>query len=145
MSDSTTLFGFFNSKESMRSNESQSHGLPESVVGIHIEGPSRDGFLFYPVLRTKAGESHFSPLREFPAIRPDGKSHDWSLDYDPDGAEGNGRITVTFDGRSSTFDLDAGERERGTTFDRFGIVTSWIDGNSQDVNWDDVSYTAGQK
>jgi hypothetical protein len=144
VSDSTTLFGFYNSKESMRSNESQRDGLPESVLGVHIEGPSSEGFLFYPVLRTSGGGSQFGGPRGFPSIRPDGTTHDWSLDYDPNGADGNGRITVTLDGRSNTFDLSDGDVEQGTTFDRFGIVTSWIDGNSQDVYWDDVSYTVGQ-
>jgi hypothetical protein len=145
VSDSTTLFGFYNSKESMRFNESQRDGLPESVVGIHIEGPSSEGFLFYPVLRTKGGGSQFGSPREFPSILPDGRTHDWGLEYDPAAAEGKGRMTVRLDDKSHTFDLQAGEKERGTTFDRFGIVTSWIDGNSQDVYWDDVSYTNTQK
>lgn len=144
VSDSTTLFGFYNSKESMQSNESQRDGLPESVVGIHIEGPSSEGFRFYPVLRTKGGGSQYGAPRTFPSIMPDGKVHDWSMTYDPQGAGGNGQITVTLDSRSNTFDLGPGNKERGTTFDRFGIVTSWIDGNSQDVYWDDVSYTVGQ-
>ena len=34
---------------------------------------------------------------------------------------------------------------RTEAFDRFGIVTSWIDGNSQDVYWDDLSYTLRQQ
>jgi hypothetical protein len=29
-------------------------------------------------------------------------------------------------------------------FDRFGIVTSWIDGNSVDAYWDDITYTVAQ-
>jgi hypothetical protein len=145
VSDSTTLFGFYNSTDSMRPSDSQRDGLPESVVGIHVEGPSSEGFRFYPVLRTKGGGSEYGAPREFPTILPDGKPHDWRLDYDPAGAEGQGRITVTLDGRSNTFDLSAGDKARGTTFDRFGIVTSWIDGNSQDVYWDDVSYTVGQE
>jgi hypothetical protein len=100
---------------------------------------------FYPVLRTTGGGSQFGSPREFPSIRPDGASHAWSLEYDPDGADEKGRVTVTLDGQSNTFDLSAGDKERGTTtFDRFGIVTSWIDGNSQNVYWDDVSYTTGQ-
>lgn len=142
VSDSTTLFGFYNSKDSMRSNESQKDGLPESVVGIHIEGPSSEGFLFYPVLRPNGGDSRFGEYREFPSILPDGLSHDWSFEYDPAGAEGRGRITVSLDGKSHSFDLPPEDKARGTVFDRFGIVSSWIDGNSQDVFWDDVSYTA---
>ena len=30
------------------------------------------------------------------------------------------------------------------TFDRFGLVTPWIDGNGQVVYFDDVTYTTGQ-
>ena len=145
VSDSTTLFGFYNSKDSMRQNGSQSDGLPESVVGIHIEGPSSQGFLFYPVMRLKGGNSRFGNVREFSVIHPDGKSHDWSMKYDPGGADGRGQITIVFDGRSKAFDFEADDQRRGTTFDRFGIVTSWIDGNSQQVYWDDVTYTVAQE
>jgi hypothetical protein len=145
VSDSTALFGFYHSKESMRPSDSQRDGVPESVLGIHLEGPSSEGFRFYPVLRNRGSQSRISALREFPSIRPDGKVHDWSLDYDPAAAAGSGRITVALDAQSHTFDLGEGDQERGTTFDRFGIVTSWIDGNSQDVYWDDVSYTSTQK
>jgi hypothetical protein len=144
VSDSTTLFGFYNSRDSMTSNASQTDGLPESVLGIHVEGPSRDGFRFYPVVRLKSGTSRFGRLSDFPLIYPDGKSHNWSLEYDPVGAAGKGQITVTLDGKSSTFDLEGGTKSRRTTFDRFGIVTSWIDGNSQDVYWDDIAYTVSQ-
>jgi len=51
---------------------------------------------------------------------------------------------VVFDGDSRTFDLEEGDRSAGTTFDRFGIVTSWIDGNSQNIYWDDITYTVPQ-
>jgi hypothetical protein len=145
VSDSTVLFGFYHSKDSMRPNDSQRDGVPESVLGIHIEGPSREGFRFYPVLRNRGGGSTLGTPREFPSILPDGQVHDWSLDYDPAAAAGKGRITVALDRHAHTFELGDGDNARGTTFDRFGIVTSWIDGNSQDVYWDDVSYTSGQK
>jgi hypothetical protein len=145
VSDSTTFFGFYNSVDSMRSNDSQRDGLPESVLGIHVEGPSRDGFRFYPVLRTKGGGSKFGRVREFPTILPDSKSRDWSLAYDPGGANGKGQITVQLGDKSNTFDLEAGDKAHATKFDRFGIVTSWIDGNSQDVYLDDISYTVIQE
>jgi hypothetical protein len=67
------------------------------------------------------------------------------MEYNPDGAGGNGQITVTLDGKSNTFEFEAGAKAHRTTFDRFGIVTSWIDGNSQEVYWDDISYTVGQE
>jgi len=145
VSDSTTLFGFYHSRESMLRNDSQNDGIPESVVGIHIEGPSSEGFRFYPVVRTRGSRSRFGSVRQFPSIFPDGQSHDWSMEYEPAGADGKGRITVTLDSKSGAFDLEPGEQGRGTVFDRFGIVTSWIDGNSQDVYWDDLSYTVSQQ
>jgi hypothetical protein len=144
VTDSTTLFGFYNSRDSMRQHSSQDDAIPESVLGIHIEGPSRDGFHFYPVLRAKGGRGNAARVATSPIIYPDRQSHDWSLRYDPAGATGHGRITVTLDGESTTLDLPAGDKSRGTTFDRFGIVTPWIDGNSQDVYWDDITYTTAQ-
>jgi hypothetical protein len=145
VTDSTTLFGFYNSADSLRSNESQSDGVPESALGIHIEGPSRDGFRFYPVLRGTGAASRTGRIDDAPYVYPDGKSHDWRLDYDPVGGEGGGTITVTFDGASTAWHLKEPDRGRGTTFDRFGSVTSWIDGNSQDVYWDDVVSTVAQE
>ncbi len=144
VTDATALFGFYNSRESMRQNPSQSDGVPESVVGVHLEGPSSEGFLFYPVYRMKGGGSKAPNTRQFQHIHPDGKSHDWALDYNPDGAGGKGQITVTFDGKTNTFDLEEGAKASGTQFDRFGIVTSWIDGNSENVYWDDITYTVNQ-
>jgi len=144
VSDSTTLFGFYHSRHSLRRNDSQSDGLPESVLGIHIEGPSSEGFKFYPAFRATSGGGSFGNVRQSPTIYPDGKSHNWSLDYDPEFAKGQGRISVTLDDKSSVLDLPDGVRQN-TVFDRFGIVTSWIDGNSQDVYWDDITYSIRQE
>jgi hypothetical protein len=145
VSDSTTLFGFYNAENGMRSNPSQSDGVPENALGIHIEGPSSEGFKFYPVLRAKGRGTSYGEPRKFSTIYPDGKAHDWSLEYDPAAAGGKGRIVVTFDGKSGAIELRDGDKADMTTFDRFGIVTSWIDGNSQDVYVDDVEYTYAQQ
>lgn len=84
-------------------------------------------------------------VREFPSIFPDGRGRYWSTEYNPDAADGKGQIVVTLNGNSGTLDLEEGDQGDGTTFDRFGIVTSWIDGNSQDVYLDDLSYTISQE
>ena len=144
VTDSTALFGFYNSRDSMRKTDSQTDSVPESCLGVHLEGPSSEGFYFYPVYRTKGGGTKASNSRDFSRILPDGKSHDWALDYNPEGAAGKGEITVTFDGEKKSFALEPGEKERETKFDRFGIVTSWIDGNSVDAYWDDITYTISQ-
>jgi hypothetical protein len=144
VSDSTTLFGFFNRAAAMRSNPSQSDGLPEGVVGINIEGPSREGFYFYPVCRPVGGGGTNGAGSSPPHILPDGKPHDWSFDYDPAGADGVGRITVALDGRPVRLDLRPGDKTGPTRLDRFGLVTPWIDGNGQNVYFDDLTYTARQ-
>jgi hypothetical protein len=141
VSDSTTLFGFYSSTDSMRRNDSQNDGIPESVAGMHIEGPSGEGFYFYPVYRPAGGNGHAARVEDCPRIYPDGASHEWSFEYDPRGAGGKGRITVSLDRKSAALDLEEGAKAHMTRLDRFGIVTSWIDGNSQDVYWDDISYT----
>jgi hypothetical protein len=144
VSDSTTLLGFFNRTTATRVNPSQSQGMPEGVIGLHVEGPSSEGFCFYPVARVPGRDGEVSPDLRTVHIRPDGASHDWTFDYDPAGAAGQGRITVTLDGRASHLDLAAGDKSSAATFDHFGLVTPWIDGNGQVVYFDDVAYTAGQ-
>jgi hypothetical protein len=138
ISDSTTLFGFFNSQKSVEVSRSQSSGFPMNFLGVAIEGPSREGFLVYPVYRFPEGADGYARGSELPHIMPDGKMHDWSLDYDP---AGRGRMTVSFDGQKVHLDLADGHRKAPAEFDRFGIVSTWIDGNAQHVYFDDLSYT----
>ena len=141
ISDATAAIGFYNSAESMRSNTSQQHSIPLGFLGINIEGPSSEGFFFYPVCRVEQGTSVVpGNVREAPRIYPDGKSHTWSLRYDP---ANNGSVRVTLDEQSFTMELPAGSRTM--TFDRFGICTPWIDGNSVTVFFDDLVYTAQQE
>jgi hypothetical protein len=144
VSDSTTLFGFFNAAAAMRANPAQNQALPEGVLGINIEGPSSEGFCFYPVARLGGRDGMFSPHLRSVRILPDGAPHEWSLQYDPAGAAGRGRVAVTLDGRTIHLDLGEGDKARGATFDRFGIVTPWIDGNGQVVYFDDLTYSAKQ-
>jgi hypothetical protein len=146
VSDSSTLIGFFHSDDSMRSNDSQNSATPENFVGAVIEGPSAEGFLFYPSygvdqegIRASGGRGTPTP----PYIYPNGDAHNWTLDYDPNGNGGTGSITVTLDGRSVTLNLDAGHKEIGAQFNRFGIITTHIDGSGQTVYFDDLTYTIG--
>lgn len=145
VSDSTTLFGFYHSKRSLAVNPSQASGFPEGFLGLSIEGPSRDGFFVYPAYRTTGDRQGYANGADRPHIEPDGKPHDWSLEYSPTAADGRGRITVKLDGRSTSLDLNPGDREQGGTFDRFGLVTTWIDGNGQTIYFDDLTYTASPR
>ncbi len=143
VTDSTASIGFYNSAWSMRSNPAQNESIPMDYLGVNIEGPSSEGFYFYPVYRVHGEASGYSGGRSGNALRiaPDRQVHDWSLQYDPAGAGGRGRITVTLDGQSCALDLDPDAQKTGASFDRFGICTPWIDGNSVTVFFDDLEYT----
>jgi hypothetical protein len=140
VSDSTTLFGFFHSADSMKVSDSQSSGFPKNFLGIAIEGPSREGFFVYPAYRVASGESGWANARRERHIYPNGKAHDWTLAYSPD-ADGGGAITVSLDRQTVRLVLPQGHRETETEFNRFGFVTTWIDGNGQHVYFDDLTYT----
>jgi hypothetical protein len=144
VSDSTTLFGFFNLAAATRQNPSQNDGIPEGVLGVNIEGPSREGFYFYPVSRPIGRGGSNASGGGAPRIMPDGKAHDWTFSYDPAGANGRGRITTSLDGKSVSLDLSEGDKTGPTRLDHFGLVTPWIDGNGQNVYFDDVTYTVRQ-
>ena len=144
VTDSTVLFGFFHAEGSTRVGPSQQSGFPENFLGVAIEGPSRDGFFFYPVYSTDAeATAGYAPASASPPqILPDSASHGWTLRYDPAaGAGGHGRVTVTLDGRAVTLEVTDEHRKVGARFNRFGFVTTHIDGNGQEVFLDDLTYT----
>jgi hypothetical protein len=142
VSDSTTLFGFFNSKQSIEKSDRQDMASPKSFLGVVVEGPSSEGFYFYPGSRNNGEIENWGGRVSPPlTIYPDGKSHDWALQYDP---RGEGKITVSLDGRSVEIALKPGQKDAATVFDRFGFITTWIDGNGQKVYFDDLTYTVSQ-
>ena len=143
VTDSATYLGFFHSKESIRPGTAQQQGAPYDFLGAVIEGPSAEGFFFYPSYSTDVeGEKGSAKGSRLPRIYPDGKSHAWSLKYDPEGADGSGRIALKFDGQTCELVLKAGARKVGAHFDRFGIVTTRVDGNEETIYFDDLTYTA---
>jgi hypothetical protein len=145
VSDSTTLIGFYHSAHSLFVNPSQQFGTPKDFLGAAIEGPSGEGFYFYPVYRNHNDGASSGMGTNPPRIYPDGAGHDWTLEYDPAAADGNGRITVTLDGKVAGMNLAPGIKAAGARFDRFGLVTPWVDGNGQHAYFDDLSYTCRQE
>ena len=143
VSDSTTLLGFYHSEDSLEVNPSQSSGFPKCFLGVAVEGPSREGFLFYPAYRVGGDGQGYAGGADRPHVLPDGKSHDWSLAYDPAAANGRGRVVVTLDGKPVSLELGAADRKTGARFDRFGLITTWIDGNAQRVYFDALTSTCG--
>jgi hypothetical protein len=144
VSDSGVLIGFFDARESTQSNPSQDSGLPKNFFGISTDAPSRDGFYFSPTYRVAGDHRGYVQDGSSPALYPDSKPRDWTFDYSPTAAGGNGQITVTIDGHSVRLPLDPGARAAGTRFDRFGIISTWVDGNSQTIFFDDLTYTVRQ-
>lgn len=141
VTDSTVLIGFYHSRDSMAANPSQQSGLPKCFLGVSVEGPSREGFYFAPAYRGRdAGRGRIAGNRP-PPIYPDGMPHDWTLEYSPAAAGGRGRITLTLDRKAAPLDLGEGTRAAGAGFDRFGIITTWVDGNGQTIFFDDLTYT----
>ena len=142
LTDSLTL----NQPLHVRSNDSQNSATPENFVGAAIEGPSSEGFYFYPTygldqegVRASGGRGTPMP----PYIYPNGESRHWTLDYNPAGNGGTGSITVTLNGQAVTLNLDPGHKQLGASFNRFGIITTHIDGSGQTVYFDDLTYTLG--
>ena len=50
---------------------------------------------------------------------------------------------MTLDGQAVTLNLDAGHKQIGAHFNRFGMITTHIDGSGQTVYFDDLTYTLG--
>jgi hypothetical protein len=137
VTDSSVLIGFFHSTESLRISQAQASGFPENFLGAAIEGPSREGFLFYPVYAVDRDGEAAQGSRDpgCPRIYPDGVSHAWTLEY------ADGILTVALDGRAVSLPMSPEHRKLGARFDRFGLVTTHIDGNGQEVYFDDLTYT----
>ena len=53
-------------------------------------------------------------------------------------------MTLTMDGKSVALELPSGARSGSPRFDRFGLITTRIDGNAQHVYFDDLTYTCRQ-
>lgn len=141
VSDSAVLIGFYHSNDSMAVSDHQSSLLPACFLGLVLEGPSREGFLLRPMLCTCKLDATENAIARGPHIYPDGTSHEWDLRYDPDGAGGAGAMMLRLDGKELTVPLKVGMKTSKTRFDRFGFVTTWVDGNGQRVYLDDLTYT----
>lgn len=144
VSDSTTLFGFFHAEHSVKVNDSQKYALPSDFIGFAIEGPSAQGFYAYPNYRVHGDGFNSGYPENMPRIYPDGKPHEWKLAYEPD-ANGGGTVSFTLDTSvPSVLAIPAEHFAMGATFNRFGFVSPWIDGNGQVVYLDDLTFTVKQ-
>lgn len=140
ISDSTTLIGWFHSELSMELGKSDV-GLPRHFLGVMVEGPSSEGFYFRPAMRA----AHEYAYDRGPAILPDGKTQRWELRYVPPAEGREASMTVRLGNESLTLALDRKLKLESVRFNRFGIVTTCIDGNYQFIYFDDLEYTCKQE
>ncbi len=141
ITDAGTLIGFFHAKHSFE-NGTDSCGIPQDFLGMQIDGPSAEGFFTLPACRNHGTEYRLAARG--PRIYPDGTAHDWTMEYSPSAAGGNGQITVSLDGKSVSLDLSPEVRKGGGHFNRFGIITTQVDGNYHFIYFDDLDYTCRQ-
>ncbi len=146
-SDSGVFLGWFNSADKRKHDTPEYVTRQKNYLAVLIEGPSRVGHYFRPSYgaldgagRTAAGEGG-QGQPGWPVIRPDGKVHDWRLQYRPKVAAGSGQIELALDGEAHTLDLTPAHRAIGATFDRFGLFNLQAGGHHVEVYIDDVRYT----
>ena len=144
------FFGYFNSD--------QPGGSGRAVASIGLDFDcERTGARLAVRMITSANKTcgkfvtPFVPGKFRPTpIKNDGTRYDWSLDYDPEGANGNGQFKFTiksdspkpeeFEGKPFTVDVPAGLKAEGATFDRFGMLNMMKAGATTTVYFDDVAH-----
>jgi hypothetical protein len=143
--DSGVLVGWFSSTlKDDASRESGGKVRPPPLrdfVGVHIEGPTRVGHYFQPIIVNSKSEK--AGPGQGPVLVPDSRPHTWSFAYDPSAAGGRGSIRATLDDKTVTFDLPAGRKAAGAKLDRFGILSLRVGGSRVKLWLDDLEYTAG--
>jgi WD domain, G-beta repeat len=139
VTDSDVLFGFFHAEHSLNSGGSDKIGTPPDFLGVSIGGPSREGFMIYPAYRLHNTDQG-SASEGAPYLRPDGKPHDFTFEWTP-AADGSGSTTVTLDGQRAMLTMPRERVAVGAHFNRFGLISTHTDGNSQLLYFDDLTYT----
>ena len=139
VSDSDVLFGFFHSEHSLNSGGSDAVSTPPDFLGVAIGGPSREGFMFAPAYRLHDTQRKNAERGAY--LLPNGAPHDWTFEYSPGTAGADGAITVTLDAERVKLRLPRDHQMTGAHFDRFGLISTHTDGNSQSIYFDDLTYT----
>jgi hypothetical protein len=115
---------------------------PTNFVGVLMDSFTRGGRFFMPMFGTKSDFGHLHPLKS-PWFTDDGKAKEFSILYDPEANNGNGRITATLAEKSAFIDLPKKARQEGALMNRFGILNMRKGNGKQcEVYLDDLSYTA---
>ena len=117
----------------------------KNFIGAGADSYTAGGRFFIPMCGNRDQGSHFDTLKS-PYFVADGKSHDWSIRYDPQGGEGQGVVTVTLDEQAATHALPPGAKEVGAELDRFGLIAMQQgNGKYSEIYIDDIEYTVARK
>ena len=112
-----------------------------NFLAVLVSGPTRIGHYFNPVCATADGTRRYAKAE--PVIVP-GRAYDWRMVYDPKANDAAGAIEVTLGTESVTLNLKPGDKERGASFDSFGLFSSGPGGGLMKIYFDDLKYTAGR-
>src|SRR5205085_15000 len=92
--------------------------------------------------KEEKSENRPTPIK-FGTIR-----YTWTLDYDPEGNDGNGRFRVTlqsenekkedWEGKTFTVDLPQGYKKDGASFDHFGLANMTKPGGAMTIYFHDL-------
>ena len=135
---SGVLFGWFN-------ETSRGWRTPNSL-GIRVDGNGGKYWMFYEygtqTWETGGGGAfegeQYQRTKTLP-FKADGTAHNWSIDYDPTGHNGDGQITFRIDERTYAIPLGPGHRAAGATFNRFGIWNVQTSGKGAELYLDDLT------
>ena len=162
------FFGFFNAQQP------GGGGRPIASLGMHLDSEHTGSRL---AVRLITGQNQscgtfitpFIPGKFRPTpIRNDGTRYAWTLDYDPDAADGRGRFTFTIHGDAPkpnefekadlpenhkqearqrfpmktefTVDLPDGYKRQNAKFDHFGVMNMMKAGGSTTIYFDDLTF-----
>jgi len=130
--DSTFALGWFNSTD---------RGWPlKNFVGIYFDSLSDTGRIIQPLYGTSEGNSDRNG--GYVTFDPDGTTYEWTMEYNPAGAQGRGTIMFSMNNQSVTRPMAPGDKEKGAFFDRFGVFNlPWANSKHCTVFLDDLVYT----
>jgi hypothetical protein len=131
--DSTFALGWFSATDR--------GGWPlKNFVGVAFDSLTDTGRIVQTLYGTTEGSKARSS--DYVTFNPDGTSYDWTLEYDPAAAGGNGAITFTINNQKLSIPLAPGDKQKGAVLDRFGVFNlPWANSKYCIVYLDDLTYT----
>jgi hypothetical protein len=144
------FFGWFHAQQPGGS------GRPISSFGLNFDGEPPGARLAVRLIGSSNRScgtfiTPFIPGKHRPTpIKNDGTRYTWTLNYDPQANDGNGRFEFTitsnsakpedWEGKPFSVDLPAGFKKEGAGFDRFGLMNMLKSGNALTIHFDDLKY-----